>query len=100
MRVITGLLVAVMWVGCQSRSLAPPEKVAAAPTEKEAGPIPKDGLHNVYRITDKLFSGSSPEGDEGFRSLKELGVRTVISVDGSRPDVERARKFGLRYIHI
>ncbi len=100
MRVITGLLVAVMWVGCQSRTSAPQEKVAATLTEKEAGPIPKDGLHNVYRITDKLFSGSSPEGDEGFRSLKELGVRTVITVDGSRPDVERARKFGLRYVHI
>jgi cytochrome c553 len=27
-------------------------------------------------------------------------VKTVISVDGIRPDVERARQFGLRYVHI
>jgi protein tyrosine phosphatase (PTP) superfamily phosphohydrolase (DUF442 family) len=58
------------------------------------------GLHNVFRITEKLLSGSSPDGYAGFKSLKELGVRTVISVDGAKPDVDRARKHGLRYVHI
>jgi protein tyrosine phosphatase (PTP) superfamily phosphohydrolase (DUF442 family) len=58
------------------------------------------GLHNVYRLTERLYSGSSPEGDAGFASLRKLGVRTVISVDGARPDVERARKHGLRYVHL
>src|SRR5262249_33410514 len=58
------------------------------------------GLHNVYRLTDRLYSGSAPEGDEGFASLRGLGVRTVISVDGARPDLERARRFGLRYVHL
>jgi protein tyrosine phosphatase (PTP) superfamily phosphohydrolase (DUF442 family) len=58
------------------------------------------GLHNVYRITDKLISGSSPDGDEGFESLKALGVKTIISVDGARPDLDRARKYGLRYVHL
>jgi hypothetical protein len=47
-----------------------------------------------------LYSGSSPEGDAGFRSLHELGVKTVISVDGARPDVDRARQYGLRYVHL
>jgi len=58
------------------------------------------GLHNVYRITDKLISGSSPEGDEGFRSLNELGIKTIISIDVSRPDLDNARKYGLRYVHL
>jgi hypothetical protein len=58
------------------------------------------GLHNVHRVTGKLLSGSSPEGEEGFRSLQALGVRTVISVDGARPDADRARRFGLRYVHL
>jgi protein tyrosine phosphatase (PTP) superfamily phosphohydrolase (DUF442 family) len=57
-------------------------------------------LHNVFRITDKLFSGSSPDGEEGFRSLRDLGVRTVVSVDGARPDLERAHQVGLRYVHL
>ena len=58
------------------------------------------GLHNVIRVTDKLFSGSSPEGDVGFASLKKLGIKTIISVDGARPDIERARKRGMRYVHL
>ncbi len=58
------------------------------------------GLHNVLRVTDKLLSGSSPEGDAGFESLKKLGVKTVLTVDGARPDLERARKFGMRYVHL
>jgi protein tyrosine phosphatase (PTP) superfamily phosphohydrolase (DUF442 family) len=58
------------------------------------------GLHNVLRVSDRIISGSSPDGEDGFRSMERLGVRTVISVDGARPDVETARKFGLRYVHL
>src|SRR5437764_11542837 len=58
------------------------------------------GLDNVFRISDRLCSGSSPEGDAGFASLKKLGVRTVLSVDGAAPDLERARRHGLRYVHL
>lgn len=62
--------------------------------------IDATGLHNVYRVSDRLYSGSSPEGDAGFGSLRALGVRTVLSVDGARPDLVRARRFGLRYVHV
>jgi protein tyrosine phosphatase (PTP) superfamily phosphohydrolase (DUF442 family) len=58
------------------------------------------GLHNVYRVTDKLDSGSGPEGEEDFRSLQRLGIKIVLSVDGARPDLARARKYGLRYVHL
>ena len=62
--------------------------------------VDAEGLHNVFRVSDRVFSGSGPEGEVGFQSLKSLGVRTVISVDGARPDVEVARRFGLRYVHL
>jgi hypothetical protein len=58
------------------------------------------GLHNVFRLNDRLYSGSSPDGDEGFASLEKLGIKTLISVDGARPDVERAHLHGLRYVHL
>lgn len=41
-----------------------------------------------------------PDGDAAFAELKALGVRTVISVDGATPDVETARRYGLRYVHL
>lgn len=58
------------------------------------------GLHNVFHLSQKLYTGSEPEGDTGFRSLAALGIRTVLSVDGTKPDVERAHRFGLRYAHL
>jgi len=58
------------------------------------------GLPNLRRLGDDLWSGGTPEGDDGFHSLHDLGIKTIISVDGTRPDVERARQFGLRYVHI
>lgn len=62
--------------------------------------IEKPGLHQVYRVTDKLLSGGSPDGEKGFASLKELGVQSIISVDGANPDVAGARQFGLQYVHL
>lgn len=57
------------------------------------------GLKNVFRVHNSVFSGSSPDGDVGFASLKNLGVQTIISVDGARPEIEKAKASGIRYIH-
>ena len=59
-----------------------------------------DGIGNVLRVFTDVLSGSQPQGDEGFDSLAKLGVRTVISVDGAKPDIERSRARGMRYVHI
>lgn len=59
-----------------------------------------EGLPNALRINRQLISGGLPEGEAAFARLKELGVRTVISVDGVTPDVAAAGKHGLRYVHL
>ena len=66
----------------------------------EAAPLHHPGLENAYRLTDTVLSGAQPEGEAAFRELAALGVKTVISVDGSKPDVEAAKKAGLRYVHL
>lgn len=58
------------------------------------------GLHNVNPAAEKMLVGSEPEEEVAFQKLKELGVKTIVSVDGAKPDVELARKYGLRYVHI
>ncbi len=58
------------------------------------------GLHNLHRVSPVLWSGSQPESEAGFASLKRLGVKTVISVDGATPDVAGAAEQGLRYVHL
>ncbi len=57
-------------------------------------------LPNAWRLGDKLISGGHPEGDEAFASLARLGVKTVISVDGARPDQALAEKYGMTYVHL
>jgi protein tyrosine phosphatase (PTP) superfamily phosphohydrolase (DUF442 family) len=72
----------------------------AAACVRAAGPVASTNLHNVFRAAPGVLSGSSPAGDAAFAELARLGVRTIISVDGARPDVEAARRHGLRYIHL
>ena len=70
------------------------------PTNHVAKPVEIAGVHNAFRVTERIYSGSQPEGDAAFEALKKLGIKTIISVDGSKPDVEAARKFGLKYVHL
>ena len=88
---LNGMAVFLILTGCQRSAPGP---VAEAP------PRELPGLHNVLNVNDRLISGSMPEGEAGFHSLRELGVRTVISVDGTKPDLELARQAGLRYVHL
>ena len=62
--------------------------------------IANERLPNAYRVAEQVISGGQPEGDQAFADLAALGVKTVISVDGARPNVELARKHGLRYVHL
>ena len=57
-------------------------------------------LPNAIRVHPRVISGGLPEGDSAFAELRQLGVRTVISVDGMAPDVAAAKKHGLRYVHL
>ncbi|MCA9122037.1 MAG: hypothetical protein KDB11_17730 [Planctomycetales bacterium] len=57
-------------------------------------------LPNAHRLHAKVISGGQPDGDAGFQALHDLGVRTVISVDGAKPELALAEKYGLRYVHL
>lgn len=57
-------------------------------------------LPNLLSIDDRVFSGGQPEGDAAFEELSKRGIRTLISVDAARPNVEAASKHGLRYVHL
>ncbi len=63
-------------------------------------PLAAPGIHNLFALGTNVFSGSTPEGEASFAALAKLGVKTIISVDGAKPDVETARKHGLRYVHL
>lgn len=58
------------------------------------------GIENAYRLAPGLYSGAQPEGEKAFEALQKLGVKTILTVDGAAPDVETARKYGIRYVHM
>jgi hypothetical protein len=93
-------ILVVLVLGCRQRAAIVPAETGTQLIVTIDQSITAEGLHNVWSVTDKMLSGSSPEGEAGFRSLQRLGVHTIISVDGARPDVESARKFNLRYVHL
>lgn len=68
-----------------------------------SGPTPADApsaLDNLLTVTEGIYSGGEPVGDAGFAALQALGVKTIVSVDSLRPDVEAAKAVGIRYVHI
>lgn len=105
-----GLVAAVLCLGCHDAPLVEPANaVRDNPTTNTAKKTPFEpkaiaddltGLHNLVQAGAGIVSGSEPHGDEAFASLAKLGVNTIVSVDGARPDVEGAHKHGLRYVHI
>lgn len=82
--------IALSLIGAEPKSISVGNRTAVA--------LP--GVHNVFRLSEKLYSGGVPAGDAAFAALKRLGIRTVLSVDGARPDVARAKRFGIRTVHI
>jgi len=57
-------------------------------------------LLNPVQLHSKVISGGLPEEDAAFQELQSLGVKTIVSVDGAKPDVDMAQKYGLRYVHL
>jgi len=69
---------------------------ASSPPKKlNAGFLP-----NPVQVHPKVISGGLPENADAFRELSEFGVKTIISVDGLKPDLETAKQFGLRCVHL
>lgn len=73
---------------------------AAEVAPRRAVAIQESRLDNAHRLTANVLTGAEPHGEPAMSALKELGVKTLISVDGAKPDVELAHKFGLNYVHL
>ena len=77
-----------------------PYAAAMEVTLEERKPQEWDDLHNVYRLSENIISGAEPQGEEALKRISEMGVKTIVSVDGKVPDHETAAKYGMRYIHV
>jgi len=72
----------------------------APPSMLETKPVDLPGIHNAVAYHDGFISGSSPDEDAGIDTLAAMGIKTIITVDGAKPDVAKAAARGIRYIHL
>lgn len=106
---LCALVLAALPIGCGRQAASNPGGSPQAAGSPQTAPqadawrperIEEPALPNAYRLHARVISGGQPEGERAFAALQELGVRTIISVDGARPDVGLAKKYGLRYVHM
>ena len=88
------------WLNAIQAAIFAATLLGGAGRARAAEAVPSSHLHNVFVVTPKIISGSSPDDEAGFAELAKLGVKTILSVDGGPPDVETAKKFGLKYVHL
>ncbi len=62
--------------------------------------LEQPGLPNFHHLTDWLWCGGDPADDDALERLAQLGVKTIVSVDGAPPRVEAAAALGIRYVHL
>lgn len=79
----------------------PASNPATTPATSEVVTLaPKISIESFLEPFDGVYSGGEPQGREELEQLAALGVKTIITVDGSEPDVETARELGMRYVHV
>jgi protein tyrosine phosphatase (PTP) superfamily phosphohydrolase (DUF442 family) len=99
-RALAAMLCAASLFGVIGRGQGAVTALGDARERKPPAPVKVPGIENVFRLGPGLYSGGQPNGPESFAALKAMGVKTILTVDGAAPDVEAARKFGLRYVHL
>ncbi|WP_432798733.1 phosphatase domain-containing protein [Poriferisphaera sp. WC338] len=63
-----------------------------------AKPLP--GLKHTLHVTSTVYTGSEPNSPQSFRTLAALGIKTIISVDGTKPNIDLAAEHNMTYVHI
>lgn len=61
--------------------------------------VEREGLPNFYKVSDNLYRGAQPK-KQGFKELKELGIKTIVNFRGTDTDGQHIEGMGFHYYHI
>ncbi len=84
----------------QTSASQPARTPITPPLIGETRPRDFPGIRNAVTYHEGFVSGGVPEGDVGFETLAAMGIKTIISVYGAEPEVDKAASRGIRYIHL
>jgi protein tyrosine phosphatase (PTP) superfamily phosphohydrolase (DUF442 family) len=85
------------YCGEHGHKSAAPASAARRP-ETWATPVYSEHLANFYKIDDKVYRSAQPD-KKGFRELKALGIRTVLSLRDYHSDDDE-KDFGLSLFRV
>jgi protein tyrosine/serine phosphatase len=71
----------------------------AKTSEDWAKAVKKPGLPNLHKINDQLYRGAQPE-EVGYEELAKLGIKTIICLRESDPDLKYIKAAKLECVHI
>lgn len=63
-----------------------------------AQPLKKPGLKNLYKVNDNLYRGACPTV-EGFKSLQELGIKTIVNFEAFHTDEDEIAESGTSFYY-
>lgn len=93
------VLVAGACLTCALACTETPARPPAARPATWAQPLQAAGLPNLHKVSDTLYRGAQPE-PQGFKSLRDLGVKTVVNLRLTQSDAEAIGDLPLAYHHI
>ena len=74
---------------------------AARTNLEERAPEEYPGLHNVFRLSDDIVSGSEPHGEEAFAAARRRWASRRSCRSTARcPTPALAAQYGMRYVHV
>lgn len=97
-RLIAFCLLVLLDLPCFSQFCLSQSTANSEPTLPQK--LPFKHIPNLIQITPNIYSGGLPEGPAAFQELQALGIKTILSVDGAKPDLEAADLVSMRYVHI
>ena len=56
-------------------------------------------LENFHKVSDKLYRGAK-QNAEGYKKLKEMGIKTVVNLRTSNKEEKIVKEAGLNYVFI
>lgn len=71
-----------------------------SPARQWALPVRKEGLPNLFKVSDDLYRGAQPT-EKGMEELKKMGIKTVINLRSFHSDKDEMKEIpGLAREHI
>jgi len=96
------LLAPALCAGQAPGAEAAPAAEAAAPVAAQPPLLPRNdlpGLQNFGQVSEALYRGAQPTA-EGFKQLKQLGVKTVVNLRVTASDREAMAGLGLQHLEL